>query len=791
MSKSYFGMVTRVKFSSPEDSWYVLSMRLSGSMVDRSVVGNIIGIDVEQGAWFGFTADEIKDPKWGDQLKITRAPYFPPNPADDQVENVLNGQGISFRIISHVKKYASKGGMHLHDLLTRPDELQKIPGLDKFAAKLIHDKWARILSFGFYMDSMANLRIPPKKMNVIMTALGDEIESVLQEDPWRLCAFGLTFDECDNIAVVNKIPLDCSKRWRAAILKAMSIARDHGNLYSIPSDVSRECARIMSSHYSLERFKKEVEFAKQDREVFIEKKDSKTCIYEPWCYQVESISAQIVAEKSKLPIASFIDKQFLVRLSNIGPNTFSMINGNDYDISKIREYAKLASEEWKGSITLHGKQVDGAVNALSCPISVITGLPGTGKTSLLKTVVKLLQEAGESPLLVAPTGMAAKRLSHATGYPAATIHRALGAKGTLDEKESESSYIGILSTAHSQVPEDIGMIWGHGPHNPHETNFVIIDEASMLDQHLFWRLLTSTKKECRFLLVGDAAQLPSVGPGDVLHELINSETIPCVHLNKIFRQDEASGIVKAAHAIDNGDFPELSAPSGDFVLIETNDESKVLSMARKVIGRLWENNQSKGISVDAQKSFQVISPRHKGTVGVTNLNAALREVINPEHDGRKEIQSKGATIREGDRVTIVKNNYKLGVFNGDFGKVSRIDRNRKEVVVKIHGPQPSFVNFSIKNISQYLRLAYAVTVHRSQGQEFDIVVIPIVNSFGRQLKRNLIYTAITRAKAKVILIGTSSALAKAISRNDLENRRTMFKHRIDEYARKRSKDTSE
>jgi hypothetical protein len=240
MSKSYFGMVKKVKFTSGEDSWYVLSMRLTGEFIDRSVVGNIIGIDVERGAWFGFMADEIKDPKWGDQLKITRAPYFPPNPADDQVENVLNGQGISMRIISHVKKHASKLKMSLHDLLTRPEELKKIPGLDKFAAKLIHEKWSRVLSFGFYMDSMANLKISPKKMNVIMTSVGDEIESILQEDPWRLCAFGLTFEECDGIASVNNIPLDSSKRWRAAILKGMSLARDHGNLYSSPSDDARE-----------------------------------------------------------------------------------------------------------------------------------------------------------------------------------------------------------------------------------------------------------------------------------------------------------------------------------------------------------------------------------------------------------------------------------------------------------------------------------------------------------------------------------------------------------------------
>jgi len=392
-------------------------------------------------------------------------------------------------------------------------------------------------------------------------------------------------------------------------------------------------------------------------------------------------------------------------------------------------------------------------------------------TTTLKVVVKVLQDANVPFLLVAPTGIAAKRLTSVTGAEASTIHRAFGAKGMDTDNDREATYAGIVGASGGAMTEDGSKeFWSYSSKNPHPAKVVIVDESSMVDQHLLFRLLTCTARDCRVVFVGDAAQLPSVGPGNVLRDIIMSKFFPVVDLQEIFRQHEASDIVIAAHAINRGDVPKFEHRSKDFIVVEVRNEDRILETLTSTVQKLY----------DRETNFQVLSPRHSGTLGVTNLNLRIRELLNPKAAALKEMRLGPETIREGDRVMVSKNNYRYEIFNGDVGKVVRLDQKAKIVTFKIHGPPTMHVQMSFKDAPKYLRMAYCVTVHKSQGQEYDVILMPWSSSFRHQLQRNLLYTAITRARKKVILIGHPEAVARAIGNNKVGARNTLFPERLGE-----------
>jgi exodeoxyribonuclease V alpha subunit len=481
-----------------------------------------------------------------------------------------------------------------------------------------------------------------------------------------------------------------------------------------------------------------------------------TLVYSPEMHRFEERAAAALAERAAA-VSS------LAPLGNGDPRAF---------------YESAAQEAMRSlDIDLTDKQLNGVVSALVCPVSVITGLPGTGKTTSLRVLVKALQIAGvrtsdpdKGPshdsgcLLMAPTGIAAKRITHVTGAGASTIHRALGGTpGSVARRESV--YEGVLGEAAGSRPGSGDSVWSYGAGNTHPARIVVVDEASMLDAELLWRVLDGTRPDAHVVFVGDAAQLPSVGPGNVMRDLVSCGTFPTTDLREIFRQEEASDIVVAAHAIHGGEDPPLG---GDFRLLLCRDEAAALEVVKRVVQRLY----------DGRANFQVLSPRHGGTAGVTNLNSDLRDMINPSGAGSREIRIASGYVREGDRVMVVQNDYDLGVYNGDVGKVTGIDLKRKRIEVKIHGPSPYRISTDIKTAARLLRLAYAQTVHKSQGQEYDVIVLPILDSHGVQLQRNLFYTAVTRAKKKVILVGQESALRRAIANDKQAGRYTALAQRI-------------
>jgi exodeoxyribonuclease V alpha subunit len=496
-----------------------------------------------------------------------------------------------------------------------------------------------------------------------------------------------------------------------------------------------------------------------------ETKPGTMAVYEPWMYHLESEGARML--KDRITTARVEDDPDAYRkaLASVGPDT-ELASKEEAPLRSVLETAVF---EWgqHAKLALSEDQREGVLNALLHPVSILTGLPGTGKTTSLRAAVRILQDARIPFLLCAPTGIAAKNLGSLTGARASTIHRAFSAKGSSDDKR-DSTYTGIVGDASkgSGGQGDRG-VWGYDQDRPYPAEVVIVDEASMVDSHLLYRLVDCTSPTCRLVFVGDHAQLPSVGPGNVLRNLIESECFPTVKLTEIFRQKKQSDIVHAAHAIHRGEVPETKPPS-DFVLLPFEDEEDV----RETVCRLAEK------LYDKRANFQVLSPRHAGTVGVTNLNASLRSLLNPPGTGIKEHKVGNDVIREDDRVMVVKNNYEKGVFNGDVGKVTRIDRRAKEVEVKIFGDPPFHVRFKFSDMGKYIRLAYACTVHKAQGLEYDVIVMPIVSGFRHQLQRNLLYTAVTRAKSKVFLVGTHRALARAIANDKEDLRDTLLVERL-------------
>jgi exodeoxyribonuclease V alpha subunit len=372
---------------------------------------------------------------------------------------------------------------------------------------------------------------------------------------------------------------------------------------------------------------------------------------------------------------------------------------------------------------------------------VITGGPGTGKTTILRCIIQILEKKGVRIHLASPTGRAAKRMAEATGHEALTIHRLL---------EWSPAAAGFQRNAH----------------RPLETDLVIVDEASMIDVVLMNSLLRAVPLMAGLVLVGDADQLPSVGPGTVLRDILESGRVPSVRLTEIFRQAEQSRIVLNAHRVNRGEFPDLSRPAAggdsDFHFLPEEEPERL----QQLIVELASRRLPARLRFDPVEDIQVLTPMHRGVIGATQLNAALQAALNPACAGVVEVMRGGRIFRVGDRVMQVRNNYDKEVYNGDIGRIARIELEEQEVVVRVDG-RP--VTYEFSELDE-LMLAYAATVHKSQGSEYPAVILPMHTTHYPMLQRNLLYTALTRAKRLLVLVGMKKALAIAI-RSDATLRR--------------------
>ena len=395
-------------------------------------------------------------------------------------------------------------------------------------------------------------------------------------------------------------------------------------------------------------------------------------------------------------------------------------------------------------IRLAGKQKQALGMAIKSKALVLTGGPGTGKTTLVKSLVRMLEEKGQRIMLASPTGRAAKRLSEVTGREARTIHR-------------------LLEYGHAEGG------FKRNEDNPLNADAVIIDEASMVDVLLMNHLLKAIPRTASLLLVGDVDQLPSVGPGNVLRDIVESGCVETVRLDEIFRQARESLVVINAHRVNSGKFPQTRSgdEGSDFYFIEREDPDKVVELVKE----LCAHRLPRAFNLDPLDDIQVMTPMHRGTVGVANLNAELQGLLNP---GGRELVRGGRVLRAGDKVMQIRNNYDKEVFNGDTGRVVAIDIEEQNLQVRF---DDRVVDYESSELDE-LVLAYAISIHKSQGSEYPAVVVPILTQHYVMLQRNLLYTAITRAKKLMVLVGSRRAIIMAVKNDRVQHRYTRLCQRL-------------
>lgn len=768
MAEVYSGTVASLVYEN--EDFHIIRLILDEDKGQLTTVkGHFPAQNISIGTWVSFEGKWQNHAQYGKQLTVTRSPVAVQKWTNDRVLSALSSQGVGPSVRMGLQIYATFRGLALADLLDAGD-LEGVEGLDEFGKLHTLTRWKALRTYLDGASFMADAGLPASVVNKVWQIFGSDLENVITSDPWILVRVaGVGFQAADEIAVRLGVSLDNPGRVRGAVLAAVQETVLEGHVFASTGQVVHQVNRMIPGpSVDAQSVASAIRELVEKKSLVADRVTSPgvVALYDSWHHRTEVFCAERLIQR----MSTSLNEE---GLRNAYAHVGDLVRDARDEGADLDTLARKALESWalgrRSPLTID--QTQAAVWALTSPVSLLTGLPGTGKTTTLQAVVSILQDSGIPFLLAAPTGIAAKRMSFVTGAEASTIHRAFGAKGFMkDAQEREASYVGVTGQSVKKTGSDKdGEDWGYGPGNPHPAQVVVVDESSMLDLHMLFRLLSGTSDECRIVFVGDPYQLPSVGAGDVLRDLVRSKVFAHSHLSQIFRQEGTSGIVLAAHAIHAGKTP--GSDGKDFVLVQAGDEESAADRVVQIARKLYEK----------RANFQVLSPRHAGGAGVTALNQRLRLALNPSVSGLSEMSVGGSVVREGDRIMVVKNDYERGVYNGDVGKVARIDRRSKEIEVKIwegEGLPPRLVRYPFKDASRTLRLAYCQTVHKSQGQEYDIIVLPLLPSFGRQLQRNLLYTGITRAKQKVFLVGKVSALESAVQNNKAAGRNTLLAERV-------------
>jgi exodeoxyribonuclease V alpha subunit len=558
----------------------------------------------------------------------------------------------------------------------------------------------------------------PETVEGIFDKFGHEAIDIISKNPYRLIAVeGFSFAKADALASRLGIGRDDVRRLDGAVLWVLRTEARQGHLFTRRGDMPGILQALVAAEHT-DPFNTNAGTLYDALMAAVDRLDEQKGV------KLDTTSGVY------LPDLHLYERDGATKLSKfLTPSEIEM----DLD-SFLIDYEK------SNQIDLSEAQEDAVKKLVQNRVLALTGLPGTGKTTVIRTFVRLFKQTGLSFALMAPTGIAAKRLAAVTGESAGTIHRTLGFNGSS---------------------------WGYNGRTKYSVNAVIVDEMSMVDQELFFRILDALHPSTMLILVGDDAQLPSVGPGNVLRELISCPQIAHVRLTQIFRQAETSDIVVASHRVNSGrsPLPDVRDPESEFQFVSMSDEATIADLIVEIAAKLKGRNAN----------FQVLAPKYDGGIGVNNLNERLRDKLNPTGP-QKEWKAGKLFVREGDRLMVVQNNYNLNVYNGDMGKLVSIEKDHLQV--RIHGigagSIDTYVAIPKASAPQMLKLAYAITVHKSQGSEFDTVIMPIMPSQGRMLQRNLFYTGLTRAKKKVWLLGDPSSVLKAIANDKVVQRNTAF-----------------
>jgi exodeoxyribonuclease V alpha subunit len=704
------GEVQRVTFENEETGFRVVKV-LENPRSEPVVVVGVFGA-VGPGNQVRATGSYIEDPKHGRQFRVDSLMVVAPETLEG-IERYLGSGVIPGLGPGFAKRIVEKFGTSTLEVLDRePGRLAQVPGLKGKRLETISRAWAdqrRLSNVRLILQTHgASLSLA----NRIVEKYDDRAAFMLERHPYRLAieVRGIGFRTADRLAQSLGLRRDHPERVQAGVLHVLGTLADAGHVLAERSALAGECERLL-----------EVDVGHAEAAVDALWAAGRLVVHGDVVYltHLEQAEREVAQHLRRLSLAPGRD-----------------LIGWERAIAAFEKSAGYAlSPEQKGSVERVARD----------KVLVITGGPGVGKTTIVRAILHVFQSARLQVKLAAPTGRAAKRLSESTRQGALTLHRLL-------------EYDPHLHA------------FSRNPRNPLDAKAVVVDEASMVDIELARSLLGALPDDGRLVLVGDVDQLPSVGPGAFLHDVIESRVLPTVRLNRIFRQSEASSIVKNAHAILSGDEPTSDAPEAErpeFFVIQKRDAEDAAETIRKlVVERIPQR-----FGLDPRRDIQVLTPMHRGAAGTVALNQLLQRALNPHHEG---IEHKQEILLLGDKVMQVKNDYEKEAFNGDLGRVVALDIEGAAATVDFDGRQVRYVGREL----DALRLAYATSIHKSQGSEYPAVVIPLSTSHFPMLSRNLLYTAVTRAKRLCILVADPRALRIALDEQRRERRSTGLIERL-------------
>ncbi|HMP40043.1 MAG TPA: ATP-dependent RecD-like DNA helicase [Roseiflexaceae bacterium] len=710
----------RITFHSEHNGYTVARVRLAGKGTPITIVGKLLGAQV--GETLALDGRWVDHPEHGRQFEVEGFRALLPATVEGIRRYLGSGliKGIGPATAKRIVDTFGAGTLQVIE--HEPHRLGEVAGLGPHKATLITRAWQEQQQIKTIMLFLQDLNLSPAIAVRIYKQYGTQALGIIRTNPYRIAddVYGIGFLTADEIARGLGMPHDAPQRIAAGLRYALSRATDDGHCFLPWEELTGNAAELLSVD------RPQVDATLADvvaaREVHCETWDAERIVYLlPFAHAERGLAQRILElQRHASPMAAF----------------FAAANWP-------RVFAHLAERR---SIALTERQQQAVQMALTSQVSILTGGPGTGKTTTLRTVIMALQQRGYRYLLASPTGRAAKRLAEATGAPATTIHR-------------------LLEYAPASEAQ-----FKRNEERPLVADLIIIDEASMLDVILAYHLLKAVPPGAHLLFVGDADQLPSVGPGRVLHDLIESLALPSTHLDLIFRQAADSGIISNAHRINHGEHPEFDNLDDCFFFPRAEPEGCAALTVELVTERI-----PRRFGLDPLRDIQVLSPTHRGPAGVAALNSALQAALNPPIAQRAERRAGTATYRVGDRVLQLRNNYDLDVYNGDIGEIVAIDTLEQILRVRYDGMRTIAYDF---NQLDELTLAYAISIHKSQGAEYPCVVIPLLLQHQPLLQRNLLYTAITRARRLVVLAGDRRAIALAVRNHQVTRRYTGLVRRL-------------
>lgn len=730
------GYVEHIVFRNEENGYTVFHLENEDGEV--TCVGNLNFIT--EGEMLELEGEYVNHSVYGNQLKVSA--YRVKEPEDlVSIERYLGSgaiKGIGQTMASRIVKKFREDTFRIIE--EEPERLAEIKGISERKAMEIASQMEEKKDMRKSMIYLQKYGISTKLAAKIYQRYGMKVHQILEENPYRLAddIEGVGFRTADEIAARIGIHTDSDYRIRSGLFYILQQAVAEGHIY-LPEELLLRRAKVLLG-IEIEDIEKYIMDLCMERKTVMKEKDGKVIVYPAHYYYMEL-------------------------------NTAKMLNDLDIDCQMPEDMMekRLRAVEEKEKIELDPLQHKAVIESIKHGLLILTGGPGTGKTTTINTMIQFFESEGLSILLAAPTGRAAKRMTEATGYEAQTIHRLLEVNGN-PEEESTGGFL-------------------RNRENPLEADVIIIDEMSMVDLNLMHALLSAVVQGTRLILVGDVDQLPSVGPGSVLKDIISSERFHVVTLTKIFRQAGESDIIMNAHKINAGEPVELNKKSRDFFFVKCDEADTIIGGIIALIQRKLPQY------VQAHPNeIQVMTPTRKGLLGVERMNVILQKYLNPADEKKTEREINGRLFREGDKVMQIKNNYQLeweictrfaltvdkgmGVFNGDMGVISEI--NEYKETVEVEYDEGRKVKYGFDMVDE-LELAYAITVHKSQGSEYPAVILPLLPGPKLLYNRNLLYTAVTRAKKCLTIIGSDTTFQEMIRNKSEQERYTSLAERIGEF----------